>query len=129
LIGGVNIAIGGTKTRAHNSKKNNYNPKKIERHLNIKEKLEGLATQYENAYTCPQGKKLKTSGTWHLENQRPNQLSIQKTPHIGLQILPDNHLCTGRKKGGREIERRQYADYVGINKDHYPNNPDVYRRW
>jgi hypothetical protein len=72
LIGGQNIAIDGTKARAHNSKKNNYNPKKIERHLkrieeqtqaylkemdsndrqesqpkvkNIKEKLERLATQ------------------------------------------------------------------------------------
>ena len=33
LIGGTTIAIDGTKIRAHNSKKNNYNPKKIERHL------------------------------------------------------------------------------------------------
>jgi hypothetical protein len=72
LIGGQNIAIDGTKARAHKSKKNNYNPKKIERHFkrieeqtqayhkemdsndlqgtepkvkNIKEKLERLATQ------------------------------------------------------------------------------------
>jgi hypothetical protein len=104
LIGGVNIAIGGTKTRAHNSKKNNYNPKKIERHLNIKEKLEGLSTQSEDTYTCQQGKKLKTSGTWYLENQRPNQLSIQKTPHIGLQILPSQaplHWTKARRKRNR----------------------------
>lgn len=33
LIGGHTIAIDGTKVRAHNSKKNNYSPKKIERHL------------------------------------------------------------------------------------------------
>jgi len=33
LIAGKTIAIDGTKVRAHNSKKNNYNPKKIERHL------------------------------------------------------------------------------------------------
>lgn len=33
LIGGNTVAIDGTKVRAHNSKKNNYNPKKIERHL------------------------------------------------------------------------------------------------
>lgn len=33
LIGGHTVAIDGTKVRAHNSKKNNYNPKKIERHL------------------------------------------------------------------------------------------------
>ncbi|MGB4969568.1 MAG: hypothetical protein WBO31_08555, partial [Saprospiraceae bacterium] len=33
LIGGQIIAIDGTKSRAHNSKKNNYNQKKIDRHL------------------------------------------------------------------------------------------------
>jgi len=33
LIGSEVIAVDGTKSRAHNSKKNNYNPKKIERHL------------------------------------------------------------------------------------------------
>ena len=33
LIGGLTIAIDGTKVRAHNSKQNNYSPKKIERHL------------------------------------------------------------------------------------------------
>jgi transposase len=33
LIGSEIIAVDGTKSRAHNSKKNNYNPKKIERHL------------------------------------------------------------------------------------------------
>jgi len=41
LIGGSTIAIDGTKSRASNSKKNNYNPKKIERHLKyIEEKTE-----------------------------------------------------------------------------------------
>ena len=33
LITGEVIAMDGTKIRANNSKKNNYNPKKIERHL------------------------------------------------------------------------------------------------
>mgnify|MGYP005858400167 CR=1 FL=1 len=33
LVSGNTVAIDGTKVRAHNSKKNNYNPKKIERHL------------------------------------------------------------------------------------------------
>lgn len=33
LIGGEVVAIDGTKVRAHNSKKSNYNPKKIQRHL------------------------------------------------------------------------------------------------
>ena len=33
LIGGILIAGDGTKLRAQNSKKNNYNQKKIDRHL------------------------------------------------------------------------------------------------
>ena len=41
LIGGKLIAGDSTKLRAENSKKNKYNPKKIERHLAyIEEKLE-----------------------------------------------------------------------------------------
>ena len=33
LVGGQVVAIDGTKSRAHNSKKYNYNQKKIDRHL------------------------------------------------------------------------------------------------
>ncbi len=33
LLSGKTVAIDGTKLRAHNSKKNNFSPKKIERHL------------------------------------------------------------------------------------------------
>ena len=39
LLGGTTVAIDGTKMRANNSKKNNYSPKKIQRHLDyIEEK-------------------------------------------------------------------------------------------
>lgn len=48
LIGSTNIAIDGTKLRAHNSKKNNFNPKKLERHLAyIEEKTNEYLTQLE----------------------------------------------------------------------------------
>jgi transposase len=43
LIGGELIAIDGTKVRASNSKKNNYSPKKIERHL---EYIEAKTNEY-----------------------------------------------------------------------------------
>lgn len=40
LIAGQTIAVDGTKARAHNSKKNNYNQKKIDRHIAyIEEKI------------------------------------------------------------------------------------------
>ncbi len=38
LIAGELVAVDGTKLRAHNSKKNNFNPKKIERHIDYIEK-------------------------------------------------------------------------------------------
>ena len=43
LIGGETVAIDGTKVRAHNSKKNNYNEKKIDRHLKY---IEEKTNQY-----------------------------------------------------------------------------------
>ncbi|HRB70179.1 MAG TPA: transposase, partial [Chitinophagales bacterium] len=43
LIGGELIAIDGTKIRAHNSKKNNYSQKKIERHFTF---IENKISEY-----------------------------------------------------------------------------------
>ena len=45
LVSGQVVAIDGTKSRAHNSKKNNYNQKKIERHLAY---IEEKSTEYIN---------------------------------------------------------------------------------
>lgn len=50
LIGGILLAGDGTKLRAQNSKKNNYNQKKIERHIKyIEEKLEEYTAQLAEA--------------------------------------------------------------------------------
>lgn len=46
LIAGETIAIDGTKSRAHNSKKANYNQKKIDKHL---EYIESKTQEYLNA--------------------------------------------------------------------------------
>jgi len=49
LIDGKILAIDGTKVRAHNSKKNNFNPKKIERHLAyIEEKTKEYLEQLDS---------------------------------------------------------------------------------
>jgi transposase len=48
LIAASTVAIDGTKVRAHNSKKNNFNPKKLERHLAyIEEKTNQYLAQLE----------------------------------------------------------------------------------
>ena len=50
LIGGILLAGDGTKLRAQNSKKNNYNQKKIDRHLKyIEEKLDEYTAQLAEA--------------------------------------------------------------------------------
>ncbi len=50
LIGGIIIAGDGTKLRAQNSKKNNYNQKKIDRHVAyIENKLQEYFTELETA--------------------------------------------------------------------------------
>lgn len=56
LIGGLLLAGDGTKLRAQNSKKNNYNQKKIDRHLVY---IETKLTQYCNALETADGDKKK----------------------------------------------------------------------
>ncbi|WP_243698933.1 IS1182 family transposase [Flavobacterium sandaracinum] len=56
LISGEVIAIDGTKSRAHNSKKANFNQKKIERHLAyIEEKTQEYLTQLDQNDTQDNG--------------------------------------------------------------------------
>ena len=46
LIAGETIAISGTKSRAHNSKKANFNQKKIDKHVDY---IEGKTHEYITA--------------------------------------------------------------------------------
>ena len=60
LIAGTTIAIDGTKARAHNSKKNNYNPKKIERHITyIEEKTNQYLKELDQADKNEPSEKVK----------------------------------------------------------------------
>jgi transposase len=52
LIGGALVAGDSTKLRAQNSKKNNFNPKKIERHL---EYIENKLDEYNTALSAADG--------------------------------------------------------------------------
>jgi len=61
LIGGILLAGDGTKLRAQNSKKNNYNQKKIDRHIAyIENKLEEYAKALEIADDKIQRKKIQS---------------------------------------------------------------------
>ena len=83
----------------------------------------------ENTYTCPQGQTLTTTGSWHKKTGRTEQSGYQfqkyRTP--ACKTCPVKDLCTSRK-GGREIDRSQYADAVQENHQRYKDNPQLYRK-
>ena len=84
----------------------------------------------EDTYTCPQGELLRTKGTWHTKksgNGAPSyQFKKYRTP--ACKDCPVKHLCTGREKGGREIDRSEYADAVEENSKRYRENAALYRK-
>jgi transposase len=82
-----------------------------------------------DTYTCPEGQTLTTFGTWHTK-KRDDKISYQykkyRTP--ACKNCPVKQLCTGRQKGGREIERSQYAEAVERNNKNYSQNQTLYRK-
>lgn len=83
LIGGVLIAGDSTKLRAQNSKKNNYNEKKIERHVNyIEQKLE----DYLEAIASADGDEKE-----EISKQIDEQIDrLQKYEDIAAQLVASN---------------------------------------
>lgn len=81
-----------------------------------------------DTYTCPAGSVLTTSGTWHTKTRDRDSYQFKKYRTSDCKTCAVKHLCTGRAKGGREIERSQYADAVERNAQNYRNNPDLYRK-
>ncbi len=81
-----------------------------------------------DTYTCPAGQTLRTKGTWHTkkrDDKSTYQFKKYRTPNC--KTCPAKHLCTGRAKGGREIERSQYADAVERNTKNFKHNQKLYR--
>ena len=93
---------------------------------------EYLVTQFtynkeEDTYTCPQGQTLKTQGTWHKKTSTNSyQFKKYRTPACGGCAA--KHLCTGKAKGGREIDRSEFAETVEENSKRYRENAALYRK-
>jgi len=84
LVGSTTLAIDGTKVRAHNSKKTNYSPKKIERHLKY---IEEKTNEYlsELASNDDQEEVLKISGIKEkIERLKTNKLKYES---LSTQML------------------------------------------
>ena len=83
----------------------------------------------ENTYTCPEGQTLTTTGRWHKKTGRTEQsgYQFQKYRTAACKSCPVKDQCTSRK-GGRELDRSQYADAVEENHQRYKDNPQLYRK-
>lgn len=82
-----------------------------------------------NYYTCPQGKILRTNGSWYNKERGKNRSSV-KTKHYKTKeciSCPVMGLCTKNKKG-RVIERTEYAQYIEQNKLNIEANPKLYKK-
>lgn len=84
--------------------------------------------QETDTYTCPQGKTLQTTGTWHTKSRERDSYKMKKYRTPDCKQCTVRHLCTSKADGRREIERSQYADAVEINKRNYHQNKDLYRK-
>jgi transposase len=81
-----------------------------------------------DTYTCPQGESLHTSGTWHKKSRERDSHLYKKYRTPACKSCPVKALCTGKQKGGREIERSEYAEAVEKNAANYRNNQALYRK-
>jgi hypothetical protein len=83
----------------------------------------------QNTYTCPQGQRLSTTGRWHKKTGRTEESGymFQKYRTSACKTCSVKGLCTSRK-GGREIDRSQYATAVEENHKRYKENAQLYRK-
>jgi transposase len=82
-----------------------------------------------NTYSCPEGQTLTTTGRWHKKTGRTEASGymFQKYRTPACKTCPVKDLCTSRK-GGRELDRSQYATAVEENHQRYKANPQLYRK-
>jgi len=100
LIAGDLLAVDGSKFRAVNSKKNNYNQQKIQRHLGyIDQKTEEYLKELdENDYKEQGERKLKVNECLHqLEQRRQKYIALEnnsgkqvRTRYQPPTLMPDN---------------------------------------
>lgn len=81
-----------------------------------------------DTYTCPQGERLSTKGTWHKKSRERDSYQYKKYRTAACKTCPVKHLCTGRAQGGREIERSEFAAAVQANNQRYKENQALYRK-
>lgn len=83
----------------------------------------------DDTYTCPAGKTLTTSGTWHTKKRSERDVGYRfkkyRTP--ACKQCPVRDLCTAKADGRREIERSEFAEASEENTARYKANTALYR--
>ena len=81
-----------------------------------------------DTYTCPQGATLKTKGTWHSKSRDGKEsYKFKKYRTPACATCPVKQLCTGRKDGGRELDRSEFAETTEANTLRYHQHLALYR--
>lgn len=77
----------------------------------------------EDCYTCPQGNKLRTRGTWH----QTRTYKFKRYTTKSCRSCPVKELCS-KAKYGKAIQRSEYQEYINENKERIEQNKDYYRQ-
>ncbi|MEC5158277.1 transposase [Chryseobacterium sp. MP_3.2] len=81
----------------------------------------------DDTYICPENQVLKTTGRWHKKTRDRDSYEFKKYRTPACKECSVKSLCTSRK-GGREIDRSEYADAVAENNERYQANAQLYRK-
>lgn len=80
-----------------------------------------------DTYQCPQNQTLKTKGSWHKKSRDGGGYHFKKYRSSACKECLVKTLCTSRK-GGREIDRSEFAEAVEENNQRYRENGQLYRK-
>lgn len=87
--------------------------------------------EQEDNYTCPEGQKLTTNGTWYTKNRGKyrSEVRVQQYKTSACKNCSKGSLCSKSAKGnGRVLERSEFAKYLEMNKINIENNKELYKK-
>ena len=126
LIGGELIAGDSTKLRAQNSKKNNFNQKKIDRHL---EYIESKLAEYNQALAENDGDKQKEEETGQqIKKQKARKRNYKSIEKQLKETCEVQEKCTTSRKNGKIVQRRKNAQNIDNNRVRIENNIETYKK-
>jgi transposase len=77
----------------------------------------------DDYYICPQGNKLKTTGTWH----QTRTYKFKRYTTKDCLVCPVKDQCS-KAKYGKGIQRSEYQEYINKNKERIEQNKNYYRQ-